>query len=134
MRVLVVATEPIGSDQLREALGEDPSETEVLVISPALAKSSLRFWMSDVDEAIERADWIQRESVRRLETGGADASGDTGESEPLQAIEDALETFDADQIVVFARGGSEGRHHEDHLVEEADKRFGLPVVSRYLVS
>jgi hypothetical protein len=31
--------------------------------------------------------------------------GDTGESDPLLAIEDALRTFPADQIVLFTHAG-----------------------------
>jgi hypothetical protein len=55
------------------------------------------------------------------------ASGDTGEADPLDAIEDALETFDAERIVLFTHPQSDQRYRED--VDEAAiaQRFGRPV-------
>ena len=41
----------------------DPAELEVMVVAPALHESGLRFWVSDADEAIARADRVRRESV-----------------------------------------------------------------------
>jgi hypothetical protein len=32
-----------------------------------------------------------------------DAQGDTGEADPMRAIEDALANFDADRIIMFTR-------------------------------
>jgi hypothetical protein len=58
MRVLVLTTEPISAEQLRDALGEEPGagETEVKVVAPALHESALRFCVSDADEAIAKAE------------------------------------------------------------------------------
>jgi nucleotide-binding universal stress UspA family protein len=134
MKILIVTPEPVDATLLRDALdGEDPSQTEVLVTSPALASSPLRFWMSDVDEAIARAEAIQEQSVQRLERAGVDARGDTGESDPVQAIEDALKTFDADRIIVFIHPESERRHREDELAADLEKRFSLPVAHRFIM-
>jgi hypothetical protein len=65
MKLLVLTSEPITGGQLREALATDtdPAEAEVMVVAPAFAQSALRFWMSDADEAIARADAVRRESV-----------------------------------------------------------------------
>jgi hypothetical protein len=65
MKVLVLTSEPISAGQLRDALGSDgdPSKAEVMVVAPALAGSAVKFWMSDADEAIARADRVRRESV-----------------------------------------------------------------------
>ena len=63
MKVLVLTSEPISADVLRDAVGEqDAKEAEVLVISPALHQSGLRFWVSDADEAIGKADAVQEET------------------------------------------------------------------------
>src|SRR2546421_3727449 len=107
MRVLVLTSEPVNAELLRAALGDDAGDAEVLVVSPALQDSGLRFWMSDSDEAIDRAQQVQEETVERLDEEGVDAAGDTGESDPLQAIADALATFPADRIVVFTHPGDE---------------------------
>jgi len=78
-------------------------------------------------EVFARADAIRRESVERLGAEGVPASGDTGEADPLDAIEDALETFDAERIVLFTHPQSDQRYRED--VDEAAiaQRFGRPV-------
>jgi len=97
--------------------------------APALHRSALRFWLSDADEAIRRAELVQEETVEGLDDAGLDAEGDTGESDPVKAVEDVLVTFAADRIVVFTRPDSEQRHDEDIDVEALGKRFGLPVQS-----
>jgi hypothetical protein len=129
MKVLVVTSEPISAQQLRNALGPegDPAEAEVMVVAPALAGSAVKFWMSDADEAIERADRVRRESVERLGEEGVSATGDTGEADPYDAIEDALQTFDADRIVLFTHEGGDQRYREDLDDREIAERFGRPV-------
>jgi hypothetical protein len=130
MKVLVLTSAAISAQQLRDALGSDngdPSELEVMVVAPAFADSALKFWMSDADEAIERAEAIRRESVERLGEEGVSASGDTGEADPYAAIEDALKTFDADRIVLFTHGEQAQRYREDLDEREIGERFGRPV-------
>jgi nucleotide-binding universal stress UspA family protein len=129
MKLLVLTSEPITADQLRGALpsGTDPAEAEVLVIAPALAEDALHFWVSDADRAIAEAEAVRRETVQRLESEGVPASSDTGESDPSQAIQDALQSFPADRIVLFTHPGSELRYREDLDPGEIEERFGIPV-------
>ena len=47
---------------------------------------------------------MRRETLERLGREGVPAAGDTGESDPGDAIQDALRTFRADRIVVFSQG------------------------------
>jgi hypothetical protein len=132
MRLLVLAPEPVGPEQIRAALGAEAEGAEVRVVSPALNESPLAFWVSDSDEAIAEADAAQRETVERLRAEGIEAAGDTGESEPLTALQDALATFPADRILIFVRPDDERRYKEDDLLAEAERRFSLPVVERSL--
>ena len=129
MRLLVLTTEPVTADQLRGALpdGADPGDAEVLVVAPALQDDALHFWLSDADEAIARADRVRRETLERLGEQGVSATGDTGESDPEQAIQDALQSFPADRIVVFTHRESERRYREDLDPAELEGRFGVPV-------
>ena len=129
MKLLVLTSEPITAQQLRGALRSDvdPSQAEVMLVAPAFAESAVRFWMSDADDAIARADAVWRESVERLDAAGIPATGDTGEADPHTAIEDALKTFEADRIVVFTREGENQRYREDLDEAELAERFGLPV-------
>ena len=129
MKLLVVTSEPITAQQLRDSLPEDlgPDDAEVMVVAPALQTTPLKFWLSDADEAIARARDVSRETVQRLDQAGVPASGDTGESDPLEAIQDALNTFPADRIVLFTHPDS-GQRYREHLdVDEVKGRFGLPV-------
>ena len=129
MKLLVVTSEPITGRQLRDALETqtDPTDAEVMVVAPALAQSALRFWMSDADEAIARAEEVRKSTVQELDEAGIAASGDTGESDPGLAIEDALKTFRADRIVVFTHEGDDQRYREDVDRDELADRYGLPV-------
>jgi hypothetical protein len=65
MKLLVLTSEPISAQQLRDALPGDlePQDAEVMLVTPAFHDSALRFWVSDADDAIARADAIRRESV-----------------------------------------------------------------------
>src|SRR5215210_7857835 len=113
MKLLVLTPEPVDADLLRATLGDDAVEgAEVLVVSPATNRSKLAFWVSDPDEAIAEAETAQEETVERLEEEGVDAAGDTGESEPAVALQDALATFPADRIVVFSHPDGERDYRE----------------------
>jgi hypothetical protein len=126
MRLLVVTSSPITADQLRSALpGQvDPDDLEVMVVAPALQSNPIKFWMSDADEAIARAEEVERESVEELGGAGIRATGDTGESDPMLAIQDALNTFPADRILLFT---GDGGYREDIEDAEISERFGVPV-------
>jgi hypothetical protein len=130
MKLLVLTAEPVSADVVREAVGDEASDAEVMVVSPALTGSPLRFWMSDADEAIEHARETAEETAERLDEAGIDAAGDTGESDPLLALEDALQTFAADRVVVFTHPEGELDYLEDDFVEEAERRLGVPLVHR----
>jgi hypothetical protein len=100
VKVLVIASEPISADRLRATLGEAIDDAEILVVAPALHRSALRFWLSDADEPIRRAELVQRETVEDLDAAVFDAHGVTAESDPVKAVEDVLVTFPAERIVL----------------------------------
>ena len=128
MKLLVITSEPIAADDLRAAIGSEATDdAEVLVIAPALHKSALRFWLSDADEAIARAQTVQQESVDQLDDDDIIATGDTGESEPMTAIADSLQTFPADRVALFIHTESEQSYRESTTAAEITERFGLPV-------
>ena len=129
MKLIVLTTEPVTAGQLRDALpdGIEPRDAEVMVVAPALHESALRFWVSDADEAITKAEAVRRESLRKLGDEGVSASADTGEGDLIKATEDALATFEADRIVIFSHPAGESRYREDVDDAELHERFGLPV-------
>jgi hypothetical protein len=127
MKLLVLTPEPVDADLLRATLGDEVEGAEVLVVSPATNQSKLAFWVSDSDEAIAEAEAAETESVERLEEAGVDASGETGESEPAVALQDALATFPADKILVFSHPEGDRDYREDKGLADAEQRFGVPV-------
>ena len=128
MKILALVSEPVSGDVLKSAVGIEEAEgAEVLVIAPALNDSKVRFWASDPDGSIERADDVAEESVERMEEEGVDAVGQTGESDPLLALQDALTTFEADEIVLCTRPGGELNWLEEGVVDEVRERFDRPV-------
>jgi hypothetical protein len=126
-RILALVSEPVSGEALKRAVGREAAEAaEVLVVAPAL-NTRTRFLFSDPDPAIERAEAVEEETVERMNEEGVDAAGDTGESEPLLALHDALQTFEADEIVIFTHPGGQVNWAEEGVVDEARERFDQPV-------
>jgi hypothetical protein len=127
-RILVVANETVGGDTLRNCIRTKTEgfREEVLVVTPAL-NSPLRHWASDEDGARAAAHERLERSLSRLGSLGIQARGEVGDAEPLQAIEDALRTFGADEIIISTH--PEGRSHwlEKGVVSGARERFAVPI-------
>jgi len=85
MKLLVIAPVPVDAAALRAAMGDEVNGAEVQVVGLAANSSALAFWVSDPDEAIGEAQEAQGKTVESLEQAGIEASGDTGEGEPLVA-------------------------------------------------
>jgi hypothetical protein len=126
VKLLVVTPEPVDASFLRATLGDEVKGAEVLVISPATTQSKVAFWVSDPDEAIAEAETAQTDTVERLEEEGVDAAGQVGESDPAQAIEDALATFPADKILLVSHPEGERDYREDETLGD-EGRWGIPV-------
>ena len=67
------------------------SNANVFVLAPAL-NSWLRRWVSDEDAARSRAQERVAAWLDRFERSGVNARGRVGDTDPLQAIQDALLT------------------------------------------
>ena len=127
-RILVVANETVGGHTLRSMILEKSLDVreEVLVVTPAL-NSPLKHWVSDEDGARAAAQERLDESLAKLADAGVQARGEVGDGDPLQAMEDALRTFGADEIIISTH--PEGRSHwlEKGIVEGARERFAVPI-------
>jgi hypothetical protein len=127
VKLLVVTPEPIDAAFLRETLGDDVRDAEVLVVSPATNQSKVAFWMSDSDDAITEAQTAKTDTVERLTEEGVDAVGQVGESDPAQAVDDALATFAADRIVIFSHPEGDRDYREDEALAAGEARWNVPV-------
>ena len=127
-RILVVANETVAGETLRDKIRQHSEgvRAEVLVVTPAL-NSPLRHWVSDEDGARAAAQERLDRSLAGLREAGVEARGEIGDGEPLQAIEDALRTFGADEIIISTH--PEGRSHwlERGVVANARERFEVPI-------
>lgn len=126
-RLLVVANETVAGRALRDEVvrrvrgGED-----VLVVCPAL-NSQLRHWTSDEDRARAEAQARLEESLAALADEGVRARGQVGDADPVQAVEDALRTFGADEIVVSTHPPGRSNWLERGVVERVRERFPCPI-------
>ena len=127
-RILVIANETVGGGALRNEIRSrsEGYNAEVLVVTPAL-NSPVRHWTSDEDRARAEAQQRLEASLERLGRAGIDARGEVGDGDPLQAIEDALRTFGADEVIISTH--PEGRSHwlERGVVSGARERFAVPI-------
>lgn len=128
-RVLVVANETVGGEELLEEIGSrcGGRDCEILVVTPALVASRASHWASDVDEAIELARQRMELSLIAIKQLGLRAKGEIGDSEPNVAIEDALRVFPADEIVISTHPPDRSRWLESGVVERAREEIDLPI-------
>jgi hypothetical protein len=128
LRILVVANETVEGEELLSAIRERVSSgsAEVYVVCPAL-NSKLRHWTSDEDGARDAAQARLDRSLGRLDEIGLQARGEVGDADPVQAVEDALRVFGADEIVLSTH--PEGRSHwlERGVVDSVRERFDVPL-------
>jgi GABA permease len=127
-RILVVANETVGGGRLFDEIRTraEGYREQVLVLSPAL-NSALKHWVSDEDGAREQARARLDASLGRLAAAGIVARGEIGDADPLQAIEDALRTFGADEIIISTHPPERSNWLERGVVEKARERFPVPV-------
>jgi GABA permease len=128
-RVLVVANETVGADELLAELMRlrDASGSTFYVIAPALAMDhGVGTWSQA--GAIEAAQERLNATLAILRGHGLEADGRVGDMHPIPAIGDALREFPADRIVISTHPPARSRWlHRGDVVEKARKRFGLPV-------
>jgi GABA permease len=128
-RLLVIANQTVGGRALLREIENRSrgADTEILVITPALAASRAAHWSSDVDEATELARQRMELSLQAIQDAGLRARGQVGDSEPNVAIEDALVEFPADEIIISTHPPDRSRWLERGVVERAREEIELPV-------
>ena len=124
MLVVTTANDPERDvDSLvRERAGED---AEVRVIAPA-SKISWLDWLTN-DEDAARADAAERADAAADAAPTERVETEVGDVDPLLAIEDALRTFPADEVIVLTPPEQEAEWLEKGLGELARKRISVPV-------
>jgi hypothetical protein len=127
-KLLVVATAPVESSALREAVRSHGGEgAEIRVVAPASDVSPLQWLANDEDDAREEARGIAAEAAGTVEREAARTEAEVGDTDPVQAIEDALRTFPADEVLVVTRSDEDASWLEQDSAEETRERFGVSV-------
>lgn len=125
-RLLVIADESGTSDAFRDAVVPHTAgrAAEAYVIAPAL-QSRLGRWTGD-EAAYGHAQEHLNATLVALAALGIDARGRVGSLDPIQAADDGLREFGADELVfVTGSGGDDGP--DLNLIQSARGRYGLPV-------
>ncbi|HEY8778700.1 MAG TPA: hypothetical protein VIL93_02830 [Solirubrobacterales bacterium] len=129
-RLLLVAIEPVDQPAAVESVREEAraradEDAEVLVLAPAL-NTPLSHWASDVGRSRLDAQRKLVLTVGALAAAEVEARGAVGDPDPLQAVEDTLRDFAADEVIVgLPEGEAEGEARA--LVAELRRRLDLPV-------
>jgi hypothetical protein len=129
-RLLAVALTAIESPTAAETVAEvtrtgaattGMGEQEVLVLAPAI-NTPVAQWLSDVDRARFDAQLRLALSIGTLSAAGLEARGQVGDADPVQAVEDTLASFPAQELVFVTNPGA----WDDELTE-VRRRLDRPV-------
>jgi hypothetical protein len=126
--LVVVAQAARGEELRRRVLGLSRGRRlELCVLAPAFAESGLEYIASDVDRGIQRAlDRLERSLDSMCWEQVVASRGEVGEADPMLAIDTALVTFPADEIVLVP-SPERDQWAEKELFQRVCERFDLPV-------
>jgi GABA permease len=128
-RVLVVANETVEAEELLAELRriEDQQSSSFLVVAPAVAaEHGLGTWSQAgaIEAAQERLD----RTIGVLRSEGLECEGWVGDMVPFAAVRDALDRFDATQIVISTHPITRSGWLRKDLVDQVRTSFDIPVV------
>jgi hypothetical protein len=119
-RVLVIATEAPDDAALREQVGD---ADEVRVVTPAAKVSKLDWLTGDEDDARAEAAETAEEVAGAV---GGEIDRTSQNTDAAQDVEDAVRTFQPDEIVVYT-GSGDSTWLEDEAVQKALAAPGVKV-------
>jgi hypothetical protein len=126
-RILVVTTAESPQADVERVVREHGGEdAELHVIAPASKISRLDRWTNDEDAA--RAEAAERAEAA-AEAAPAAAEPHVGDVDPVEAIEDGLRQWPADEVVVLTAPAEQATWIERNLGEDARERFDVPVTA-----
>ena len=120
-RVLVIADGPCGPELPALISDHADAPVEARVLAPR-GGSRLSTWTGDEDAYRDAAAHLD-ETVSVLVAAGIEARGEVGAADPLQAADDGLREFPADEIVFAVTTEDQDRD----LLARAAERYAVPV-------
>lgn len=119
--VLVVVLDDGHQRELGRAIGLRGDDVEQVHVVAPLRLGAID-WLA-TDEDASRSQAARRAvSAERAVADLGDRRAEAGERDPVLAVEDALRTYPADEIVLVADADA-----DDHGLEASLRRFGLPI-------
>jgi GABA permease len=133
-RVLVVANETVGADELLNELRRLKNESAIdyFVCVPAhpLHTGQGAAWSAEASVIAARHRLQNVLGILRGE--GLKADGELGDHRPLHAMDDAVRAFKPDLIVISTHPEERSQWLRQDIVERARSKYGLPI--RHIVS
>ena len=124
---LVVGNQTLASPELETAIREvlTAGETDFHVVVPVEPAQKGFTW----DEGEARAAARDRLDafIHKLESMGAEASGEIGSRDPIEAVHDALRSHPADEIILSTLPPGPSVWIRQDLPHRVTKAFSLPV-------
>ena len=122
-RILVVPTAPIPDSLIRSHLDQlVGDDLELEIVAPASDIGRLDWLTNAEDDARARAADRAERVAHELPTDPIDTQ--VGDTDPLQAIEDALKTFPADEVVIVTRPDDKATWLERDAAPNAQEHSG----------
>ncbi len=124
-KILVVTTAVAEESQLRGAL---EGAGEVRVVAPAAKVSRLDWLTGAEDDARAEADRAAQSAAEAaLGEARVEVDPTAQNTDAAQDVDDALRTFQPDEIVIVTRAGAEPTWLEDEALRKAVEDSGVPV-------
>ena len=127
--ILVVANQTSGGQALIDEIANRAKgrNAEVIVVAPALGGSRLQHLASETDQARAEAEQRLDACVQAIERLGIKARGEVGDEDPNVAMEDALASTGADEVIISTHTPERSNWLEKGAVEKARAEVDLPI-------
>jgi hypothetical protein len=128
-RVLVIADDACTPEALRGTIAGHAAgrDTEAFVIAPALG-SRLAGWTGD-QSGYEKATAHLEATLLAFEQIGVTAHGRIGSPDPIEAADDGLREFAADEIILAVHPDNAAKWLERDAIDAARERYAIPVTA-----
>ena len=127
LRILVVANQTVGGEELkREILARGEPRPQLRIVAPLLC-SRAHYLASDIDDEIREAGERLDTTLRWAHDEGFEAVGTVSDATPLQAIEDELRRYAADELIISTHVPERSHWLEAGVVERASEELEIPV-------
>ena len=119
-RILVIANQTLSGRALRDEISKrgHGGEAQLKVVCPAL-NSKIKHWTNEEDAAREQAGQRLQALLSGLRSEGFDVDGDIGDDDPVQAMEDGLRRFHANEVIISTHPRGRSNWLERDVIERA---------------